>query len=153
MSGSLYEAYQTDEQAEEQGAWVEVRAGVRLRIRSDNSLKARDWAMRRAKGQRQLLLANGHVLPPKLQDKNEIDMCTEVLITAWDGVTDRDGNLLAFSRDAAKQLMTDLPALRREILYASRTEETFRKEEVEQLGKISAPPSAPNSGSEAAPSA
>jgi hypothetical protein len=151
---SLYDAYSTDKQSVEDGIWVEVQPGVRFKVRSEQSVKVREWAARRAKGQRQLIVAGGGILPPHLQDKNEVDQCAQATVVDWEGVSDRQGNPVPFSKEACTELVTELPALRRDLLYLARTDETFRPEEVTAaLGKTSGTPSAPTSNSADKPSA
>lgn len=144
---SVFEAYALDEQAENDGRWVEFRGGIRIKLRSDNSDIVRKFSNRRVKAQRQQIVANGGLLPPEQMDKNEIALCVEAVVVDWEKVYGLDGKLLPCTRENVQMLVTRLPALRREILFASRTEETFRPE-VDELGKTSATSSTPSSGSE-----
>lgn len=148
---TVFEAYATDENAERDGKWVELRAGLRVKVRYDDCLIAREWATKRAKKNRQLLIANGGVLPPKIQDQNHVDLLAEVLVVDWSGITDREGNPLPCTKDNVRMLMRELPSLRRDVLFIASTEETFRAEaaEVDAMGKTAATPSEPSSSSEA----
>lgn len=130
MQESIYSQYETDTESEETGKWVEFRGGARIRVRSDNSTKARNWYAATAKKQRNLIASNGGILPPKLSDQNDIDLLTEALISGWDPVTilDRSGQEIPFTKENVRQLMTDLPSLRRDILYIARSDETFRSQ-------------------------
>lgn len=143
----LYEAYATDPKAEAEGVWIEFRAGAKLKVRSQSSLQAREWALRRAKGQRQLIMANGGALPPSLMDKNELDMCVEILVVDWQGVNNGDGHAIPFTRENLRKVLTDLPVLRRDVMFVSQVDESFRVAELESMGKTSATPSEPSSGS------
>jgi hypothetical protein len=146
VMSSLYDDYQLDEKAENDGRWVEFRGGVQMKIRSDNSLKVRQWNNKRARIQRQQIIAHGGILPVEMADKNEVEMCGQVLVVDWKGVTDRAGTALPFSIENATRLMRELPALRRDVIFAARSEETFR-EASEELGKTAAPSSGPTSDS------
>lgn len=143
MSGT-YGDYALDATLEAEGAWVEFRGGMQLRVRSDSTRAVRQWANKNAKGQRQQIIAHGGILPVDMIDKNEIAMCAAVLVSDWRGVTDRDGKPLPYSPENVRQVLTDLPSLRREVLFTARSEETFRPE-ADELGKTSAPPSGPSS--------
>lgn len=149
---SVYDEYATDTSLENDGVWVEFRGGLQLKIRSDNSIKTREWAVKRAKGQRALIVANSGLVPPSIADKNEIDQLAEVTVVDARHLTDRQGQPLEYSRETIRQLMKDLPGLRRDVLLASKMDDTFAGETAE-MGKISAPPSPPPSASEATPSA
>jgi hypothetical protein len=151
VSESIYDGYALDTQAENEGQWVDFRGKVQIQLRSDNSLQARKWSNRRIKQQRQQLIAHGGVLPPEVLDKNEIDLCAEVLVLSWRNVLDRDGKPIPCTPDNARKLLTELPSLRRDVLFAARSEETFRPD-VEALGKTSATPSVPSSSSADVPS-
>lgn len=147
---SLYDDYSLDPAAQNDGIWVEMRGGALFRIRSDSSDKVRQWSLRRAKAQRQVIIANEGIVPPALADKNEIALCAEVVITGWENVTDRAGAVLPYTEDNARQLMKDLPSLRRDILLVSSTEAGYRAE-IDAVGKTSAPASAPSSSLAPAP--
>jgi hypothetical protein len=141
---SLYEAYETDHKLEEEGAWVEIRDGVEFRIRSDQSSPVREFAAKLGKAQRQILQANGWVLPPKMSDRNDVLLCRTVLVTGWrmkqedgsykDVMLDRDGQELPFSPDNVEKLVSDLPALRRDILMIAKTDETYKAVRESMLG-------------------
>lgn len=148
---SIFDHYGTDTTAENDGAWIEMRGGSQFCIRAEDSERVREWALRRAKSQRNHIIAHGGVLPPKLADKNDIDMCAEVIVVNWRAVQDAAGAEIPYSVDAARALFEQLPALRRDVLFVARTEETYRKQAVEALGKTSATPSKPTSGSEETP--
>lgn len=146
----LYDAYALDPAVLNEGIWVEMREGAQFKIRSDSSERVKKWAMQRAKGQRQLIIANEGILPSHITDKNEIDLCAEVVLSDWRFVTDRTGAELPFNVNTARQVMTDLPSLRKDILLASATEAAYRAG-VDALGKTSATVSEPSSTSAPAP--
>ncbi len=141
---ALYEQYETDLAAENDGAWVEFRGGVHVRVRSENSKKAVDFAHKLAKKQRQVIVANGGVLPKELADANEVALCEQALVADWKGVTDKAGNPLACTPENVRRVMKELPAFRRDVLFAARVDETFKVEQdaaVEAMGETSPPAS------------
>lgn len=146
---SLFEAYATDVALEEQGVPVELRNGATMIVRSENSLAARRWLTKKVKEQRSLIAANRGLLPPEKNDQNDIDELAEVLIVGWKNVTDRAGNEIPHSVEMARTLMKELPALRRDLLLAARTDETFRREVIEDMAGNSAAPSESSSSSAA----
>lgn len=139
MTKSIYDVYETDPAAERDGVWVEFRGGVLLKVRSADCEDARDLMQRQMKRSRSLIIANQGILPPNIQDQHDIELLSRVLIADWDEKTvpGRDGNPIPFDTDAVAVLMRDLPGLRREALMVARTEETFRRAELEALAKNS----------------
>ena len=130
---SLYDAYATDTNAEQEGQWVSMRDESEWRIRADTSDRVRQYINKQMRGQRQQILAAGGLLPPKLADANEIAICRDVLVTGFRKVRDRAGQEVTYSKAAVEKILTDLPRLRADILMASRTEETYRAPVVEAM--------------------
>lgn len=123
---ALFDAYQTDKSMEEDGAWVELRGGIQVRIRSEQSSTAREYATKLTKQQRQILQANGWVLPTNLQDRNEVLMCKNALVVDWKGVVDEDGEELKCTPANVERICTVLPRFRSDILQAARLDETYK---------------------------
>lgn len=144
---TLFGMYKTDAKAEADGKWVEIAPGAEFCIRSSNAIVVREYSDKLAKGQRSILMANKGVLPPALQDKNEIAVVANAILTGWRGplIVDAAGNPMPFTKANAEWLMTELPGLRRDILFASRVDETFRLEDAEKIEGNSVAPSAPTS--------
>ena len=64
----------------------------------------------------------------------EAIMCqviAETLILDWEGVADRDGEVLEYSSDKAKELLLELPALRQMILEEAQNVANFHVSERE----------------------
>lgn len=59
----------------------------------------------------------------------------ETVIKGWEGVTDRDGNDLPFTRENCIQILKDLPALFDTIREHATSVSNYRKEEVEAAVK------------------
>ena len=124
---NIKDLYGTDSRLENEGAMVEFRGGIQIRVRSENSTIVREYANRLLKKQRQLYMANNGIVPPGISDKNDIALCTNVLITGWKNVIGEDGKEVEFTPQNVERLMTDYPALRRDVMFAARTDETFRE--------------------------
>jgi hypothetical protein len=141
----LYERYATDEKLEAEGTWVDFGDGVRLKVISDQSEPMRQVRRRQQKKYRNYLVAMD--VPDHIERAMQVEQaCTAVI--AWEGVTDRTGAPLPFTRDHLRQVMTDLRELRRDVLFAAGSAETFRPEEVvDAMGKTSAEPSSATSPS------
>lgn len=143
----IYDEYKLDDKAASDGAWVEFRGDLKIKIRSSSCMKVREWATKRAKKYRQVIVANAGILPPHMEDASEIAMCAEVLVVDWSGATDAEGNPLEFSTESVLKLITDLPSLRADIIAASTTEDLYRDSNLDAMGKTSAQPSKPISKS------
>lgn len=137
---NIFDAYATDVKAEEEGTEIELRNGAKIRIRSENSTKVRNFIARLVRKQRNIILREGGSLPAELQDKNEIDICAEVLVVGWSNVVGPQGEI-AYTKQRCRELVTALPALRRDILMQARLEDTFKKQEAEEMSGNSAAPS------------
>jgi hypothetical protein len=135
---TAFDEYETSTEAEEDGAWVEFRAGVKVKIRSENSSEVREYLTKLTKTQRNILKANGWVLPPKLQDRNDVLACKNAIVTDWEGVTDREGNPVPYSPDNVERILTALPRLREEILFIAKTDETYKAAKEDMLGNSAA---------------
>jgi hypothetical protein len=110
-----------------------MRDGSEWKIRADTSDRVRQYINKQMRAQRQQVIAGGGLLPPKLQDANEIALCRDVLVTNFRKVRGQDGADVAYSKAAVEKILTDLPRLRADILMASRTEETYRAQVVEAM--------------------
>ncbi len=144
MTG-VYQRYATDSTLEEQGQWVDFGDGMEFRIAATTSKRAdRALDLHRKKHHRHY--TSGKDIPFDVRQEAEITLATAVL-TDWrgPGITGPDGTPLLYSRDAARQLMTDLRELREQVLWAARQAETFRKERLDDLGKTSSPSSSDTS--------
>lgn len=72
-----------------------------------------------------------NTLSDEKTDELELEVfCTAVLIH-WDGVTDRDGQPLPYSKENAIQLMKELPYLRQLLSEFARNVENYRDGAVE----------------------
>lgn len=136
---NLFESYETDTVAEEEGAWVELRPGIHVRIRSSSSSTVREYATKLAKNQRNIMKANGWVLPPKMSDRNDVLLCKHAIVTDWNGVTDREGNDVPYSPENVEKILIMLPRFREDIMFASQTDETYKATREDMLGNSERP--------------
>lgn len=147
---SLYAKYETDAAAVNDGTDVQFDENVTVRLRSIHSHEVRSCQRKLAQKSRKLYMRGGGTLSPADEDRQEVEVCAKAIIVGWSGVTDRSGASLPFSVDAARQVLTDLPDFRRDIVLAASMSETFRAtstpEEVDAAGEGSPPASAPVSG-------
>lgn len=138
---SLYQRYRVDESLEKAGAWVDFGEGIQFRLLGENSPRLRGLRGTLRKKYRQYLVSID--VPQHIEDAMQIEQATAAIVD-WRGVTDEAGAGLAYSPEAARKLMTDLRELRKDVLFASGSVDTFRPAEVvEALGKASSPSLSP----------
>lgn len=128
----LYDSYDAELQSE-----VAFGDGIVLTLLSDLHPKMQAVKARLGKKYRH----NLNDASPEITAEIELAK-VGVAVAGWRGVTGRDGAELPFSAENVRKVMTDLPWLRQDVLYAVLTKETFRKEAQAALGEASAPPSA-----------
>ena len=140
---SLYARYATNKKAETEGVTLTFPDGIKFTIRSTESDRVREVESRWMKRNRQTIMASGGIMPPAMQDDKDITLLVDGIIVGWEGVTGPDGQLLEFTRENAKKLVTDLRELRKELLYLAGLGETFRAEALREAVGNSPAPSAP----------
>ena len=136
---SVFQAFDAELEAD-----VAMAEGFVVRIRSDLHPKMRKLLQHHAKKYRAY---QGQAdVPLEVQDAIEIDKATSA-IAGWSGpgAVDRQGKPLGYSEAAARQLVTDLPHFRRDVLIASYSKASFQKAELAELGKDSSTSSEPTS--------
>lgn len=117
--------FKTDASAEEDGQWVDLGDDVRVKVRSERSKKARQFAESHTRKHRLAMARNGGGLPFELRDELEIQLAARVIVVGWEGV-EEDGTSVECTPENALRIMREYPALREQVLYAARTDETFR---------------------------
>jgi hypothetical protein len=105
---SLYDLFETSSDVEMAGAWIPV-GPARFKLAragggNENFLKT---AQKRLKPFQSSLES----LPKQVADEIAIGIFVDTILMDWEGVTDRSGAALPFSKDAAKKLLSDLPNL------------------------------------------
>lgn len=107
-TASLYDLFETNSDAENAGIWVPVGpARFKLARAGGANEKFQKTAMKRLKP----FAASFETLPKKTADELAIGIFVDAVLLDWEGVTDRAGNVVPYSPDAAKKLLTDLPNL------------------------------------------
>lgn len=135
---NLYELFETDENAVENGQWYHITPDISFKLRrytSNASINSR----------RRLLTAvadkykddkTGEIPGDKMieLDKHlQIEQMTEAIVVDWKGVTDRTGAEVQFSTEAARKLLTDLPDLRALLSDFAGNIDNYRKAVLEKV--------------------
>lgn len=125
----------------DEAVWVELPGGAEFLVRSDNHPEVEEWAKRRTAKQRALIISSGGSLPTKIQRQNEIDQLAEVSVRGWRGEAFEGQE---FDAEALREILADKPALREDLLYATRVRETFRVQRAEEEKAIKGNSSTPS---------
>jgi hypothetical protein len=134
MKSPLYRKFEQSKNAIEDGVWVEFveaegdQPAVRVKIRS-----SRCKAAKRVRNEiTQRAISKGARLN-RNEDAEVVEVLSKAIVIDWQGVTDRDGNTLPCNPETVQALLSDpeLEPFREQILVASATDETFRKEAIE----------------------
>jgi hypothetical protein len=139
MSGkNIYEVFKTNEQAENEGLWFggygQSPSGRKTRFllaRMSRSNKAYTNAVQRMHDEYGQQLEMG-TLDDDTAFELMLDIFVNTVLLDWDGVADRDGNDLPFSKENAKRVLTDLPDLYADLNARANKRDYFlekRKEE------------------------
>lgn len=135
----LYDSYDGELEAD-----LTMAEGFIVRVRSDLHPKMRRLLQHHAKKYR--AYQGTTEIPLEVQDAIDIDKAV-CAIAGWsgEGAVDRAGNPMPYSAEAARQVVTELPHFRRDVLIAAYTRAAFQKAELAELGKSSSASSAPTS--------
>ena len=145
---NTYQRYATDPVAIQNGTPVLFSDDMTITIRGMRSDAVRAMQDRINKRNQQYY-RSGSALPTKVQDADQIDIAVAI-INGWKGVTGPDGAALEYTADAARQLVTELPELREQIIAAASMAETFRVAALRATTENLSSASASNSNSAAA---
>ena len=124
---SIYEAFETDTDAEVDGQWVRgIREGMNVLVARWGNPRYRKMFSKLIKPVRQQF--DRGTLSEEEITKLTTQCMAETILLDWDGpaFVTREGEPLEFSREAAVKLMTDLPDFRDELVALARESETFR---------------------------
>ena len=129
----IRKTFATDRQAEQDGVWVALGEGARVKVARFNNPRHRAVLDRLRRPYRSLLMA-GRDLPDDVAEQMTVEAAVEALLLDWDGIDD-NGAPLPFSKDNARRLLTELPDFRDAVAFLSMQAETFRREALEQAAK------------------
>lgn len=133
--GGLYQKFETDADIEQKGVILDYGDGVRIRIRraggsNKEYLKAMEKVARSYRFQIQHRSLsrdeNLHILA---------EVYASTIVIGWEGVTDRDGKALPFSKENCMKLFKDLPDLFADVQAQAESGEGFRKHLIEADAK------------------
>ena len=113
----------TDRKAEEVGVWVDIGQGARVKIARETSTRYRERLRDVLRPYRGSIVAGA--LSDEQAQKLFAKAAAGTLLLDWQGI-EEDGKALAFSMDAAEQMMAELPDFYRAIESFSKEAALFR---------------------------
>jgi hypothetical protein len=123
---SIYDKFGTDKKAEQEGVILDYGDGLRIRIARAGGSNIRFEKTVQTKMRRFGLQAKHDLLDPDQMREVMREVMAETVVLGWEGVTDRDGNPLAFNRENCIQVFKDLPDLFEDVLEQSRKASLFK---------------------------
>jgi hypothetical protein len=134
MAINLRRAFATDPALEQDGVWLELGEGARIRVARFNNHRHRALRERLLRPHRALLLA-GRDLDPETDKQIAVACLARTILLDWQGVVDDDGLPVPFSVESAEALLTELADFRELVAGHAMRVENFRNAETATLAK------------------
>lgn len=125
----VYEKFQTDASAEENGVWIDIGDGADVLIARFGNPRHEALMEKLRKPYRNILRTGGDI-PADKRDRIAIQGMAETILLGWRGIEGPDGPI-PYSVDNAVQLLTELKDFRNTVSYLALEQETFRKQALE----------------------
>lgn len=127
MSSNTYGKFATNKTAEQEGITLDYGDGMKIKVARAGGSNTKyeklvQSRLKKYERQRQLDLLEIDTLRPILRE-----VYAEAVVLGWEGVTDRDGNHLPFTKENAVKLFTDLPDLFEDIVVQAQKAALFRE--------------------------
>lgn len=130
---SVYDAYETDSGAEEDGKWFDMQGGIRVKVRRFTSKVAQE---NRVKLEAPYLRTHrSGKIPEKVSESITIRQLAETILVDWEGLANREGELIEFDVEVAHKILLELPNFRNEIAQLSLVMDNYRIEDAEEAEK------------------
>jgi hypothetical protein len=132
---SIYDIYETNLELEKEGTWVEITKEIKVKVAAignKNHLEAIEKFSKPYKGQ-----LRTKSIDPDIEEDIYVKALAKAILVDWQGITDEEGNIIAYNFDNAYALLSK-PSMKRfkaDILFMARETETFKKDTKEQAEK------------------
>jgi len=133
---SLYQTFSADPDLEKSGVWLDF-GGPRIRILRSGPTNQRFIRVLTEKQRPVAAQIRTGVISEDQSRKILAEVFAESIITDWQGVTDKEGNVLEFSKENAVKVLCDLPDLFTIIQEHSSNMANFRQGQIEEEEKNS----------------
>lgn len=115
--------YKTDKDLVEKGTWIDFGDGVKVQIRSANSVIAAEALDELYRPYRALMKANR--MPADRDQELMQTWAGQALIVDWEGLPDDDGETMAHSTEAAIERCQSLPEFALDVINIAKTTRTY----------------------------
>lgn len=131
---NIFDRYKTDYQKEIDGTWVEFD-GFKVKIaRAGGSNQAYLKALERETKPYRRAIQNGSI-SLEIADKIVQKVYAETVVKGWEGITDEQGNPMAFSKETCAEVFEALPEFFAEVKQLAENMEMFRQVSLEAEAK------------------
>lgn len=131
---SIFDEFETDDNALENGKWFEdvgrAGSGIRVKLRSIQSKAS--MKSRQALNAKYRKFEKKGVHTDQMNERIINEQMADSVIVGWDGIRDRDGKAIEWSKEAALALLNKLPQFRNTLLQLSATMDNFHPEVIEE---------------------
>lgn len=134
MSESIYSLFETDKKLEQDGAWVDVGPSSFLLARAGGSNTRFQKAMSAALRPHQRRIALG-TMDAEEANKLAAGPFVDTVLLGWKNVVLKDGSELAFTKENARKLLSDIPELFAVLMEESQRLSNFAPEDLEAAAK------------------
>lgn len=126
---NLRELFATNKQAETEGVWVDVGKGIRIKIARYENPHYVEALRKKAAPHR--AAARAGVMSDDMAEKVLNEVIAETILLDWDGVKDKLGNVVPYSRKEALAALNDMRDFRDLVLNFSKDLELFKLQQDE----------------------
>lgn len=134
---NIFDICETDTKAEEDGRWFKDifgdGSGVNVKLRHIMSSESMNVRRRLDRANRRLMVKGEY--PTAVAIKLLIEQVAEAVLIDWEGVVDRDGKDIPYSKEAAQRLLTELRVFRDGVVSMAQAIDSFRVEDREAAEK------------------
>lgn len=125
--------FATDLDLEEEGVWVEIGDGAKLKVARVGNPRYRERIRQLTKPYRNQIRSS--TLPEDISDDLVLKAFSECILLDWEGLEDDKGKPITYSKEHAYELLKGLRDFRSLVAEIAQEQETFRRNEAEAEGK------------------
>lgn len=127
---SAYDMFESDAKAEKAGTWIGLGT-MRFKIARAGGANSDFIKLASQRFKPYQAAINADTMPKEIADDLVVGIFVDTIVLDWENVYGRDKQLIPFSKEACRKLLTDLPNLFTELQQASMKVSNFQKENLE----------------------